>query len=93
VYSTTSKAIFSRSHEPIVGLRMKRILSEAPARPLVSREICMILGGIIGCLATFCDTSEIKAALEFIHAHQNKYMSTAALLRDFGDLGSTEAPS
>jgi len=65
---------------------MKKLLSETPNRPLSSREIATILGGVIGCLATFCETKEIGAALEFIYIHKDRYLKLSEVLGQFPEL-------
>lgn len=65
---------------------MKKILSVEPNRPLSSREIATILGGVIGCLSTFCEKKEIDAALEFIHVYKDRYLKISEVLGDFPEL-------
>lgn len=63
---------------------MKRILDERPARPLTSREINKVLGGVVGSLAEWCEREDIWAALEFFLAHKDEYNTMFDMIQSGG---------
>ena len=51
-----------------------RLLDPRPARRLTSREVCKVLGGVIGGMAMdMAGDDEIFTALEFILKHRESY--------------------
>jgi len=48
-------------------------LDKRPNRPLTSREIASILGGLIGSMGSFCRREDIVSAIEFLYENRTKY--------------------